>query len=394
MKDRWRKIIPGILIMIVIVTTGADVYYPFPSENWRVRISRSFCWLVPTWCANWPLEPRNQYHHVLTTAGEFLEMNGSPGNPPIITFHTGLDIYDQFPAGAAGGTPPFVLTKDAGVVTELQQASCYEKCMVETLTPSGQRQSYSHWDSGTLSQEIRDAHANGTSLAAGTRVAQLVRWPACEYHHLHFEVCSDSDKSCQDPLPGLYPREGTNELQIGNIYFKTNDAASTPIAFHGAAPTVSGQVDIVVEAADLQAELRRNGMRVKGPTGIQAIGYEILDAAGTTVLKPMSIIDFSHVRNPAYFDEDVEPSRAVVLFQDSTDDYCNGKRFNYVITNVRCEDPNGCRTVLNDAMNNKFDLSHSWNTRAYSNGTYTVKVTIWDHASNSISANRSVSVAN
>jgi len=386
MKDRWRKIIPGILIMIVIVTTGADVYYPFPSENWWVRISRSFCWFVPTWCANWPLEPRDQYHPVLTTTGEFKEVNGSTE----IEFHTGLDIYDQFPAGAAGGTPPFVLTKDAGTVTELQQSSCYEKCMVETLTPSGQRQSYSHWDPTTLSQEIRDAYANSTSLAAGTRVAQLVRWPAsCDYHHLHFEVCNGA--SCEDPQPGLYPRESTNDLQIGNIDFKKNDAEGAARVFPGATPRVNGQVDIVVKAADQQAMIRgSNGSTFPGLTGIQAIGYDIRDTAGT-VRKPMSIIDFRRVQNPIHFD----PSRAAVLFQeDSSDKYCSGKHFNYVITNVLCDDPSGCRTVLDDAVDDKFSIKHSWNTKEYPNGTYTVTITVWDHASNSKSATRSVNVVN
>jgi len=349
------------------------------------------CQVNKKFCENWPLEPRDQVHHVVTLAGEWLN-NG-------MLFHSGLDIYDSKTAGDPGA--PFVLIKDSGRLAELSgtipsTGECYDNCILQVLSDSGERQNYVHWDKQTLTTDVLNAAecavhpstcpATGTSLAAETRVAQLYKWQYCGYNHLHFQTCTDG-QWCDEPLLSLTPKEHDNELEVVTIQFTTDDSAGNPSPFPSTSPftKVRGNVDIVVEARDYNL----SGLSANRSTGILKIGYEIRNSADQLIKN--SIIDFSRV--PKSDESDQSEDRARIIFREPDSNYCAGKHMKYVLTNVLCESGT-CNTILSDSDSTKFSKAHAWKTANNTPGPYFVLVTVWDHTSNIKQVGQYVTVEN
>ncbi len=314
-------------------------------------------------CANWPLEPRNVTHPIGNSGGEFQQYGGAP------YFHTGIDIVDDTPAPDG----PFVRTKNAGMATlSLPGAgSLYNGLTLSLSDAANSTQKYWHLDFNSIEQAVRDADTDGTVLPAGVRVAQLVDWTACDYHHLHFETCDDT--GCVEPVLRLRPRNDTNGPVIVDVSFTDNGSTTTfPPAFPDT--VVRGQVDIVARAYDRQFVTASQNHK----TGVLKLRYQVTSLPAGAVVKTGNTIDFSRIP---------PDNKTTVLFRnaapfDSSSDYCVGENYYYVVTNVDDADPA------------QFDETFAWDTTAHPNGRYWVEVTAWDVSSNAFSLTKQVRIDN
>jgi hypothetical protein len=350
-----------------------------PFENSAIRNFFSFC-------GNWPLEPRDTYHSLGTTAGEFQNLQMSPPH-----FHDGLDIRDDHPYPDG----PYVLTKNGGTVHQIPSPGCGRDCTIDILVNTNSHEKYDHLDYRSIPQEVKNHFISQTPLPANRRLGQLAPWYevqllargtyedvylySCEYHHLHFQTCDGT--GCLEPVLDLYPKETGNRLRIDSIGFTSNDDNPPITRFHpfrgGPGNSflytpVRGLVDIVVLAYDRDFHIHDNRL------GVLKIAYEVAPWGAGVVLS--NTIDFSKLG------PDVD-WRAPILFRDSTSNYCfepPGERYNYVVTNVRC-DSGTCITKLDDSDNAKFATRFAWDTTRYLNGFYRVNIIVWDFAGNQTS---------
>lgn len=314
-------------------------------------------------CGTWPLEPRNVTHPIGNSGGEFQQYGGAS------YFHTGIDIVDDTPAPDG----PFVRTKNSGTVTlSLPGAgSLYNGLTLSLGDAANSSQKYWHLDYNSIQQPVRDAETDGTVLPARSRVAQLVDWTACDYHHLHFETCDDN--GCVEPVLSLRPRSDTNGPVIVDVSFTDNGSTTVfPPAFPDT--VVRGQVDIVARAYDRQFVTATQNHK----TGVLKVRYQVTSIPGGAVVKTGSTIDFSRIP-PA--------GMTTVLFRnaapfDSSSAYCAGEDYYYVVTNV------------DDADSAHFDETFAWETTSHPNGRYWVEVTVWDASSNAFSLTKQVRIDN
>lgn len=324
-------------------------------------------WALPalaslTACTNWPLEPRDQVHPIGNNGGEFQQYSG--GSPYL---HEGIDIVDDDPAP----TGPYVITRSSGTVSlSLPGVGSLYNGMV--LSTSSGSEVYWHLDFNSIEQSVRDAETNGTSLGANQRVSQLVFWTACNYHHLHFEIC-DSTGQCTEPVLSLNPNTDTNSPSLTDLQFTDNGSETT---FTPGFPNtvVSGEVDIIARASDRQFVTATQDHKV----GVLKIRYQVVDLATGSVVKTGSTIDFSVI--PADSDTTILYRNAAPY--DSSSDYCGTETYYYVASNVSDIDPSD------------YDETYAWDTTAHSNGDYRVEVQVWDHSDNTVTISKQVSISN
>ena len=314
-------------------------------------------------CGNWPLEPRTQKHPIGNSGGEFQQYGGNP------YFHSGIDIMDDDPAPNG----PFVITKSAGTVNlALPGAgSLYNGMTLSLGDAANSQQLYWHLDFNSIAQAVRDAETNASVLPKRSRVAQLVFWTACDFHHLHFETCDSG--GCSEPVLGLKPRADSNGPAITDLQF-TDNGSNTVFAPGFPDTVVNGDVDIIARAFDRQFVTATQNHR----TGVLKIRYQVEDLTTGATVKTGSTIDFSDI--PA-------DNFASVLFRnaapfDSSSDYCAGENYYYVVTNV------------DDTNASSFAEAFAWDTTAHPNGRYRVSVTVWDHSDNSTTLLKQVRISN
>lgn len=307
----------------------------------------------------WPIDNTGTEHEIGNSAGEFQQYTGSP------YFHRGLDILDQ-----DAPTGPWVRNTRDGTVTfsTLSAGSLYNGM---TLTTSdGDTYLYWHLDFQSIQLPVQVAANAGTTVTAGSQIAQLVTWTACNYHHLHYQV-SDSSGTL-DPIFTLTPRNDTTDPILGNLYFTENASSNQfPTSPGTTTPVLSGDVDVIVHAFDFQFG--------NASTGVMELSYRVNDPSNGGVL----------VKSPTTirFDDIPADSNAGTIYRlippfVSTSDYCATEYNYYVLTNV---DNNG--NIISDA-------SGFWDTTTLSNGTYEVSVTIEDSSRNDFTFVRQVEIAN
>ena len=339
MKPYYMRVITDLLILAAIVSSGL------------------------TACGNWPLEPRNSKHPIGNSGGEFQQYGGGS------YFHAGIDIVDDAPAPNG----PYVRTTKAGTgILSLPGAgSLYNGLTVNVGDVANSRQLYWHLDFNSIQQSVRDADTNGTVLPARSRVAQLVDWTACDYHHLHYETCDNT--GCVEPVLSLKPRNDPNGPVIVDISFTDNGSTAIfPPAFPDV--TVRGQVDVVAHAYDRQFVTVTQNHK----TGVLKIQYEVTDLGTGLVVKTGSMIDFTTIPPD---NETTDLFRNAAPF-DSSSAYCAGEDYYYVVTNV------------DDANPTNFDETFAWDTTLQSNGRYRVTVTAWDASGNFFSLAKQVKIDN
>lgn len=314
-------------------------------------------------CGNWPIEPRTKKHPIGNSGGEFQQYGGNP------YFHAGIDIMDDDPAPNG----PFVITKSAGTVAlSLPGAgSLYNGMTLRPGDADNSRQLYWHLDFNSIAQSVRDAETNASVLPRRSRVAQLVSWTACDFHHLHFETCDDG--GCTEPVLGLRPRHDSNGPAITDLQF-TDDGSNSVFPPGFPDTVVSGDVDIIARAFDRQFVTATQNHK----TGVLKIRYQVEDLDTGSTVKTGSTIDFSNI--PA-------DNLAGVLFRnaapfDSSSAYCAGENYYYVVTNI------------DDADASNFAEAFAWDTTAHPNGRYRVSVTVWDASDNSTTLLKQVRISN
>jgi len=317
--------------------------------------------LLLSGCGNWPIEPRNQKHPLGNNGGEFQQYGGNP------YFHEGIDIVDDAPAPNG----PFVLTRSSGTpALSLPGAGSLYNGM--TLTTAGGSEVYWHLDFNSIEQSVRDAENNGTALSSNAKVSQLVFWTACNYHHLHFEIC-DTSGQCTEPVLSLTPNSDSNGPSITDLQFTDNGSNTTfPPAFPNT--VVNGQVDIVARAFDRQFVTATQNHRVS----VLKLRYRVESLETGAVVKTGSTIDLSVIP---------PDNETTVLYRnaapyDSSSDYCGTETYYYVVSNVSDTDPSD------------FQEAFAWDTTAHPNGVYRVEVQVWDHSNNTTSILKQVRIAN
>lgn len=311
----------------------------------------------------WPLEPTHDDHPIGNSGGEFQQYSGSP------YFHEGIDIVDDDPAPSG----PYVRTTRAGTVSLsiAGASSLYNGLTVFHGDTNNSAYKYWHLDFNSIRQAVRDADDDGTVLPADSRVAQLVDWTACGYHHLHYETCDD--QGCQEPVWSLNRGTDPNGPVIGDVSFTNN--GSTSVFAPGFPDTVvNGQVDIVARAFDRQYVTATQNHK----TGVMMIRYRVVQLGSGTVVKTGKTISFTAIP---------PDSEATVLYRnaapfDSSSAYCSGENYYYVVTNV------------DDADASNFDESFAWDTTAHPNGRYRVEVTAWDASLNDFTLMKQVRINN
>jgi hypothetical protein len=339
MKPTWSKIISGIVLLVGGLGFGLKGCH-FPVTFW-------------------PIEPTNVEHEIGNSGGEFQQYNGNPAY-----FHTGIDILDDSPAPDG----PFVRTTRAGtaILSLVNAGSLYNGLTVDHGDSNGSEYAYWHLDFNSVQQAVRDADTDGTTLPADSRVAQLVDWTACDYHHLHYETCDNN--VCEDPVWFLTPRDDNNAPAITEVRFTEN---GTNTAFPPGFPTttVRGQVDIIAKAFDRQFGEAR--------TGVMRLRYRISDSNGT-IVKTSRLINFAVIPDDA---------NVTVLYRnsspfDSDSNYCGTEQYYYVVTNV------------SDTAPTSYSEDFAWDTTQHTNGNYIVEVTAYDAVFNATSLIKFVEIDN
>lgn len=306
----------------------------------------------------WPIDNTASEHEIGTSGGEFQSFNAGPA-----FFHRGIDILDD-----DAPTGPWVRNTRAGTVS-LTTLSAGSLVNGMTMTHSdGDVYLYWHLDFNSIQQSVLDAEINGTTLPANSQVAQLVTWPSCDFHHLHYEI-ADSIGS-MDPAFTVSPRNDTTVPVILDIFF-TENATNIEFPTNGAGSSIlSGDVDVIAHAYDTQLGAAR--------TGVLQMSYRVNDTANGALVKAETTIRFQDI--PAN-------TNASIIYRgsapfESSSDYCATEDYYYVLTNV-----DGSGSIISDA-------SGLWDTATLANGIYDVSVTAVDPTMNTVTLAEQVEIAN
>ena len=156
-------------------------------------------------------------------------------------WHDGLDIrseIDQPIYAAAGG-------KVVNIENYIQGDPLYWE--VAIMDAEGFVWKYHHVDRKSIPKEIEEAYRTKTSVAAGTLLGNVVRWPIETYgevyHHLHLLVVA-SDKRYTNPFLLLEPLPDTKSPVITKIGIARNHRPTD-------LTSVKGAHSLYVEASDL-----------------------------------------------------------------------------------------------------------------------------------------------
>jgi hypothetical protein len=305
---------------------------------------------------SWPIEDQSQVHEIGNSGGEFQQYTASP------YFHRGIDILDT---DAPGG--PWVRnTRDGTVALSLPGAGSLYNGMTMAAS-DGDTYLYWHLDFNSIQQDVLDASVDGTTLPAGTQIAQLVTWTACDYHHLHYEV-ADSTGS-REPILTITPRDDTSSPIVLSVFLVENATTTEFPKDALALPIVNGEADIVVQAYDTQFGTAR--------TGVVELRYFIDDVGGNVVV-PEVTLSFRDIPP----DTDTAKIYMNAAPFDSDSDYCSTEESYYVVTNT---DASGA--IIDDGAG-------FWDTTALANGTYKVHVTGEDQWGNDFTLIKQVTVDN
>lgn len=310
----------------------------------------------------WPVENTGVGHLVGNSSREFQQYTGAP------YYHGGIDVRE--PPAPDG---PWLRSVDAGTVSISYNTNPIYHGVIITnrdTTDFG----YWHVDSASITQDVLDAWRNGTTLADNVRMGQLVVWPACGFHHVHFYRERPAGET--DPMVYVRPANETRKPTLNGVWFARN---ATDNYFTGSTPTVSGDVDIVAEISD----------RIFGTAHLTG-AYN----ARYTIERGFRILFFFTIwwtveKGPDVFPGIYRPNdnTASVVFQTaapraSSSNYCGTEVYYYVLTN-------GYTSGYADATG-------MWDTDGggFPNGLYRVSVTARDAAGNEASRSQEVVVRN
>ncbi len=328
----------------------------------------------------WPVEPTNIDHPIGNCCGEFQEYGL---DPPYM--HTGIDIREDC---APNG--PWIRSVTGGPLA-LSIAGVTSRYNGVTIVTGTTTYRYWHLDYISITQDVRNAHNNGTAFPANTRISQIVDWTATwgNFHHLHFDMARGGNfiNPLSDPVTGgLTPEADWNRPEIEEILIcRNNSNTYLPKPVTGCW-IVDGDLDILARLSDTDPQLP--SIPWQGHIGVYRVEYSIteLSGSGTHNIPPTQLYQFdtfSTVGNGG-----VETS---IIFKNyppdanSESDYWanNGEQYYYIVTNV----------------NSSGDLDEAngyWDTDGggYPDGMYEICVTAHDFIGNSHTLSEVVCVEN
>ncbi len=293
----------------------------------------------------WPVEDTGTGHPVGNSSREFQKYGGAP------YYHGGIDVREP---PAPGG--PWLRSVDSGTVALSFSANPIYHGIVIT-DPDNTQYGYWHVDSTTITLPVWAAWTGGTTLARDIRIAQIVFWPSCAFHHVHFFRKRPAAET--DPMVFVRPNNESAVPTVSDIQLAQN---ASNVYFAGSPLTVSGDVDIIAEISDsIFTDQHLTGV-YNASVKIQRRKRILFLSFWKTVLKIDSI--FPKVNKPA-------AATASTVFKTSgplvsSSNYCGTEVYYYVMTN-------GVESGYNDA--NGF-----WDTDggSFPNGEYRIKVRAWD----------------
>ncbi len=310
----------------------------------------------------WPVEDTSVGHAVGNSSREFQQYGaGAP------YYHGGIDVREP---PAPGG--PWLRSVDSGTVAVSYNPNpIYHGVTITTVATT--QFGYWHVDSASITPAVLNAWLNGTVLPRDVRMGQIVTWPSCGFHHVHFFRQRPDGET--DPMVFVVPRNEAARPTINGVFFAQN---TSDTYFGGGIPAVSGDVDIVAEISD-------SIFTTAHLTGAYNVRYKIqrrrrifIVTWWQTVARVDSI--FPRIYRPA-------GATAAVVFQTaapraSSSNYCGTEVYYYVVTN-------GVESGYNDA--NGF-----WDTDGggFPNGRYRVRVTARDARGNKTEFKQRLDVAN
>jgi hypothetical protein len=194
----------------------------------------------------WPVEPVNAEHPIGNSFGEFQNFGG-------VYQHTGIDILVAPRLDAAGlvdASAPWIVATVGGTVNSLSDVvgTMYNGTVLAGT--DGVTYRYWHLQNGSYDANYVLAFNNGTAVAAGDHIAQIVRW-VCDFHHLHYDL--QNATSFLNPLADITPNPDPLAPEIASIGLGqpgTNPWTQFAVAAPGACTVVSGDVDVVPQLRD------------------------------------------------------------------------------------------------------------------------------------------------
>lgn len=307
----------------------------------------------------WPVEDTGQAHGVGNSSREFQQYTGAP------YYHSGIDVREP---PAPGG--PWLRSVDSGSVAISYSGSPIYHGIIIT-TANNLEFGYWHVDSASIPLAVLNAWNNGTTLARDVQIGQIVNWPACDFHHVHFYRRRPAGET--DPMLHVRPNKEAARPTVANVRLARN---ATDTYFPGS--TVDGDVDIVAEISD-------SIFTTSHLSGAYNVSYKIERERKLFFLRWwQDVLEVDSIFRRNFTPPNASASvvyKTTGPFQSSSN-YCGTEVYHYVVTN-------GIVSGFNDAAG-------FWDTDGgrFPNGRYRIKVTARDAAGNRSSRSLVVRVAN
>lgn len=308
----------------------------------------------------WPLEPTGSDHPIGNSFGEYQGFG--------INFqHGGIDILAT-PKLNADSTEnlaaPWVRATTAGTPTQADDAAgIYNFAYVTTA--GGRDYLYGHLQMNSYDPSFITAFNNGTAIAANDRVAKVVRWTACDYHHHHYEIQEGSN--ILSPYPDIAGEPDTYVPTIGTIGFAVNN--SNPWTVFATNPNgctaVSGSIDIIADIED------RNDA-----------GSVLPGAANNWVRNIRWRACPDSAADCAWNDTHVYDAMPLTWWSPGVGTIVYSTRTPWISSSDYCGDGPQYAVVTNFGAGGTADASGAWNTAALANGAYNVSIEASDFAGN------------
>jgi hypothetical protein len=329
----------------------------------------------------WPIEPIDQGHPIGNSFGEFQDDGGCVRDgfpePSCAYQHAGIDIlgtprWSDSQCQIEDPSAPWVRAT-AGGNAEVHYIendfNAYNDISIEDTNGVIYRYGHIEWRSLLATIDI-DAN-NEAIVQGGSPMAQLARWPSCDYHHLHYEI--EKDGEFMNPLKSIIPHPDTDPPEITAVSFVRNNSDEQLKQLD---PTgcivVSGEIDIIAQVSDRD----RAGWDHPGTSTLWV--HHVRWRACPESNPNCSWNDtYSFDTMPTEWHDTKNNAATLAYFSvtdpwQSSSDYCQRTDLYAIVTNSK-SDANGMPRP---------DQAGNWDTRTVPDGNYFVSVEAKDFAGN------------
>jgi hypothetical protein len=296
-------------------------------------------------------------------------------------FHHGVDIRRP------SGTPAYA--PRGGRVTQLYYYNSPPLYFeVEITDTDGYRWQFHHIAETTVPQAVRSAYTNGTPIAAGQHIGDVVAWPVSAYgmlyHHVHLNVIGP-DGRFMNPLNFMHQHADTAAPVVRRVFVGAN-AGSSALNDGTNGATVSGRVDVWAECEDLIPNEPYQLTLYKLTWELEEVGNTRSHHLPETTFWRFNFLPGGSSTSANVHDV-FKPSLSTPIGTVRTQGDYNARRFVYTVTNR-----------VGSGVN---DASGYWDTaqvrnglRVWPNGQYRLTVRAYDGRGNSGSRSITVTVNN